>query len=226
LNGRLLDVHRIHLLHASLGLEKFRARFNELLAQVRNDYERDDPKALGIRDLYSYDDDETRTFKLALNYELPYGVVSPILQTIVEETFGEERALVEKLYLSVDDLEASRAAGHDIGIHTHSHPILSRLSETHQRQELSRAAQFFREHLGLRDIHVAYPYGRPGTWNHLTKKLMKGLGFTGGLTMARRVCKPQDLSARWEIPRLDVRDAFDRDNKLQTTAIEMLFTGD
>jgi carbamoyltransferase len=225
-NGRLLDVHRIHLLHANLGLGKFRARFNELLTQAGDGYERDDPKSLGIRDLYSYDDDETRTFKLALNYELPYDVVSPILQTIVEETFGAEPALVEKLYLSVDDLEALRAAGHDVGIHTHSHPILSRLSETEQRDELSRAAQFFRAHLGLRDIHVAYPYGRPGTWNHLTKKLMKDLGFTGGLTMARRVCKPHDLSARWEIPRFDVRDVFGSDNRLQTTAIEALFTGD
>jgi hypothetical protein len=34
------------------------------------------------------------------------------------------------------------------------------------------------------------------------------------------------LSARWEIPRFDVRDVFGSDNRLQSTAIEALFTGD
>ncbi len=225
-NGRLLDVHRIHLLHGKLGIDEFRRRFNERLAAVRHAYELDDPKILGISNPYRYDNEETRNFKLALNYELPYEVVSPILQKIVEETFGPEAPLAKRVYLGVDELKDLQAAGHDIGIHTHSHPMLSRLSEADQRHELSTAAQFFRDKVGLRDIHVAYPYGGPGTWNHLTKMVMKELGFIGGVTMARRVCKPQDLTARWEIPRFDVRDMFDANNKLLTAAIETLFTGD
>jgi carbamoyltransferase len=225
MSRRLLDVHRIHLLHGRLGIAGFRARFDRLLATVPNDYELDSLEALGIENPYQYDDEETRKFKTQLNYELPYDVIAPILQKMVEETFGPEAAIVERLYLGIKDLKEVQAAGHDVGIHTHTHPILSRLNERDQRCELSTAAQFFRDSLGLRTIHVAYPYGRPGTWNHLTKKVMKDLGFIGGVTMARRVAKPQDLSARWEIPRFDVRDLFDKDNKLQTAAIETLFTG-
>ncbi len=226
MTGKVLDVHRIHLLHGKLGTAALAARFNERLAKVTHKYELDDPKALGINNPYQYDDPETRQFKIAVNYTLPYDVVSPILQTLMQEIFGDERALVEHLYLSLQDMKRMQAAGHDIGIHTHSHPILSRLAEADQRYELSTAAQFFRENLGPSAIHVAYPYGRPGTWNHLSKKLMKDLGFIGGVTMGRGVAKPQDLSARWEIPRFDVRDLFDKDNKLQSALIETLFSGD
>jgi carbamoyltransferase len=221
---RLLNVHRIHVLHGKLGVAGFKARFDELLGT--DNYDLGDPRELGTEHFYQYDDEETRKFKIALNYELPYEVSSPILQKMVEEIFGAEAAIVDRLYMSVDDLNAVIAAGHDVGIHSHSHPILSRLSEQGQRYEVSAAAQFFRKHLGLRHIHVAYPYGLPGSWNHVTKRVLNDLGCIGAATMGRQVVKPQHLNARWEIPRFDVRDLFDKNNNLQTTDIEVLFTGD
>ncbi len=225
-DNSLLDVHRIHLLQAKLGLEEFQQRFETLLRDWHEAYELDDPARLGISGLYPYDDADTRRFKMLLNYQLPYPVCRSILHALLEEVFGPEHDIVERFYLSQDELRQLANEGFDIGVHTHTHAILSRLDNRQQRYELSMPAQVFREQMDLQVSHVAYPYGRVGTWNNDTKRLMKELGYQAGLTMARRIVRPQDLNARWEIPRFDVQDIFDVNNDLKAEAIEVLFSGD
>ena len=50
--------------------------------------------------------------------------------------------------------------------------------------------------------------------------------FSSAVTMERKIANPSDLSERWEIPRFDVKDIFDCNNKLNTNLIETLFKGD
>ena len=226
MHDNLLDVHRIHLLQGKLGVQEFQQRFETRLLDVDDTYALDDPARLGISGLYPYDDEPTRKFKMLLNYQLPYSVCQSILHQLVEQVFGPEHDIVGRLYLSVDELRQLKNDGFDIGSHTHTHAILSRLDAQQQRSELTTTAHFFRDQLDLPVSHVAYPYGRLGTWNNDTKRLMKELGYQGGLTMARRIVRPQDVNARWEIPRFDVRDIFDANNDLQAEVIEVLFSGD
>jgi len=226
MHDSLLDVHRIHLLQGKLGVPEFQQRFETLLHDWNEAYELDDPARLGIAGLYPYDDGPTRKFKMLLNYQLPSSVCQSILHQLVEQVFGPEHDIVARLYLSVDELRQLKNEGVGIGSHTHTHSILSRLDAQQQRYELITAANFFRDQLDLPLTHVAYPYGRVGTWNNDTKRLMQELGYQGGLTMARRIVRPQDLNARWEIPRFDVQDIFDANNDLQAEVIEVLFSGD
>ena len=207
-------------------MEEFRQRFETRLLDVDDTYALDDPAHLGIAGLYPYDDEPTRKFKMLLNYQLPYPVCRSILHALLEEVFGPEHDIVERFYLSQDELRQLANEGFDLGVHTHTHAILSRLNNRQQRHELSMPAQVFREQMDLQVSHVAYPYGRVGTWNNDTKRLMKELGYQAGLTMARRIVRPQDLNARWEIPRFDVQDIFDVNNDLKAEAIEVLFSGD
>ncbi len=66
------------------------------------------------------------------------------------------------------------------------------------------AATYFRLNFGVKYLHVAYPYGG----------------------MARRIVKPRDLSDRWEIPRFDMRDVFEADNRLRAEKLRALFSSD
>ena len=223
---RLLNVHKIHLLQGELGVDAFQKKFEQALAQWHESYELEDPKKLGISGLYRYDSKETRDFKEMLNYRLPYAVLERLLGQIVDEVFGAESEIATQLYLSAEDIRHCQEAGLEIGLHTHNHHILSRLDETEQRRELGQVADYFKQNLALQHLHLAYPYGGTGTWNNITKRLLKELGFNSGFTMGRRIFKPDDLSNFWEIPRFDVRDVFQDDNTLRTETLQALSSVD
>jgi peptidoglycan/xylan/chitin deacetylase (PgdA/CDA1 family) len=226
IEGRLLDVHKIHILQGKLGVEAFRKEFERVLASHNQTYELDSPERLGIRNLYRYDDEATRGFKMLLNYQLPYPVLTRALSHLIEEIFGAEAEVAAQLYLSPAEIQSCQKAGLEIGLHSHQHYILSRLEETEQRRELETAAAYFKDNFGVEHLHLAYPYGGVGTWNSTTKRLLEELNFESGMTMARRIVKPSDLSHRWEIPRFDVRDVFESDNSLRADKLRALFSSD
>ena len=226
MEGRLLDVHKTHILQGKLGLAVFQKEFERVLASLNHGQELDSPESLGIHNLYRYDDDATRNFKMLLNYRLPYPVLTRALSLLVEEAFGAEAEVATRLYLSPSEIRLCQKAGLEIGMHSHQHYILSRLTEAGQRRELETAAAYFNDTFGVDQIHLAYPYGGVGTWNPLTKQLLKRLNFKSAVTMERRIVKPADLSHRWEIPRFDVRDVFQPDNSLRPDKLGALFSSD
>lgn len=225
MDQRVLLVHKIHLLQAKLGQEKFQASVNALLPSLE-EIELDDPVQLGIGNLYLYDDDITRDFKTLLNYRLPYPLVERVLDELFEETFGDQRAWAARLYASLDDLRDCARRGHEIGTHSHSHHLLSRLPPAEQQRELESDRAFLARELGqLPQVH-AYPYGNQGTWNSDTKRLLKEWGFAGAVTLGRRIVKPKDINSRWEIPRFNANDVFDHQGNLNNTLLELLVVDD
>ena len=139
-----------------------------------------------------------------------------VLTRVFEAEFGDEREIVRHLYMSVDDLKCCRDEGVEIGIHSHSHPVLSRLDMGGQRIELQTSIEFFQDALGLDAVIAAYPYGVTGTWNDDTKRVQEDLGIEGAFTFTGATFTPADLAGRWEIPRLDVHDVFDAGDHLLT----------
>ena len=72
----VLNVHRVHLLQAKLGLDRFREAFEELLAS-RPPVALESSTHPGLLGLYPYDDEPTRRFKRLLNFELPVSRAGP-----------------------------------------------------------------------------------------------------------------------------------------------------
>jgi hypothetical protein len=91
---------------------------------------------------------------------------------------------------------------------------------------MRRAAEYFRSTFGLGALHFSYPYGAVGTWNATSRSLLEALGFASAVTKVRTIVKPRDLTARWEIPRYDVRDVFDATGCLDATQLQALFTAE
>jgi len=222
---RLLDVHRVHLLQARLGIEAFRAAFRRAVEE--HPTLRIEPTAnLHLENLYPYDDDATRRFKRFLNFDVPYPTARTILGEIFARTLGDEREFVEHLYLSPDDVRRCQDAGLEVGIHGEQHLTLSRLTVQEQRIEIERAANYFSQTFGLDTLHFSYPYGAVGTWTEETKSILQSLGFAGAVTKVRTIVRPSDVAARWEIPRFDCRDVFDGDGNLVAHSLQALFTAD
>jgi peptidoglycan/xylan/chitin deacetylase (PgdA/CDA1 family) len=223
INASLLNMHRIHLLLGALGQKEFRRRFEGLHDRYNNSYKLETSSASAFNKLYPRDDEDTRKFKKLLNFQLPHSVLSPILKSLFKEVYGPEKEIVERFYMTLDEIKVIKNEGFDIGIHTHNHHILSYLDIHQQKYEITTAVDYLREQINLETIHVAYPYGIPGTWNNNTMKLMKNLGYQAGLTLGRRIVKPDDLCYRWGIPRYDVNDIFDRENNLNAKVIGFLY---
>src|SRR5205823_8115793 len=177
-----------------------------------------------LENLYPYDDAATRQFKRLRNFDLPYKTSSAILAEVFQNSLGDEREYVERVYMSEDDLRRCQDGGLEIGIHGHEHRTLSRLSEGQQRAEIKQAGDYFRATFGLTALHFSYPYGAIGTWNDTTKTVLESLGFASAVTKVRTIVKPRDLVARWEIPRYDVRDVFDAAGSLDSVQLQALFT--
>jgi carbamoyltransferase len=225
LDRTVLNVHRVHLLQAKLGLTRFREAFEEVLAP-RPPVPREPSTHPGLLGLYPYDDEATRRFKRLLNFELPYRELDPVLRILFEQFIGQDDEIASKLYLSASDLRKCQDAGLEIGIHGHSHRVLSRLTEDEQRVEIGMCIDGLRNTCGLSELHASYPYGIDGSWNEATKRVAASLGLVSASTKVRAITKPSDLKARWELPRYDVRDVFDASGALVADRLSALFTAD
>jgi peptidoglycan/xylan/chitin deacetylase (PgdA/CDA1 family) len=225
LERSVLNVHRVHLLQAKLGLEPFRQAFEQLIASRP-------PVAIeplthpGLRALYPYDDEATRRFKRLLNFDLPYAELDVVLKTLFERFIGDDAPIAERLYMSEADLRRCQDAGLEIGVHGHSHRVLSRLGESEQRAELGTCADLLRRVCGLAEVHASYPYGIDGSWNEATRRVAASLGLASATTKVCAITKPADLKGRWELPRYDVRDVFDASGALVPDRLSALFTAD
>lgn len=62
-------------------------------------------------------------------------------------------------YFSWSDLESWHAAGHGIGLHTHSHPFCSRLDSDGIRTEIVEPARELKARFGLDRLAFSYPFG-------------------------------------------------------------------
>lgn len=61
--------------------------------------------------------------------------------------------------MTTDELKSLRADGHTIGAHTHTHPVLSRLSLDKAKLEIRKSQEILQDILEEPIRHFAYPYG-------------------------------------------------------------------
>ena len=225
LEGRLLEIQKIEFLMKKLGIDYFRDAFYAGYERLFGaEVERESLDFAGGYDFYRYDGEEVRRFKLDLNYQIPYARVVPILDTLFTETFGEgsEAEAVRETYLSIDEMKRLVDLGFELGVHTHRHRVLSRLDFKEQKREIETCASFLTDLTGKTGFTVAYPFG---FHDENTHRAMRELTLLAGLTMERRAIGPQDLSDRWNIPRYDVNDCFDREtNQMQEAVFSQIET--
>lgn len=85
----------------------------------------------------------------------------------------------------------------EIGAHSVTHPVLSRLSLAQQREEILGSKAYLEQHLGAIVRSFAYPYGGPPTYSEQTVSILREAGFECACSTShgrvRRVADPFQL---------------------------------
>jgi len=117
------------------------------------------------------------------------------------EHAGEHRAM------TTGEMKALRADGHTIGAHTHTHPVLSRISLASAKKEIQTSQQILQEILGEPIRHFAYPYGLRRYFDDRLVEFCKDIGIE---TIARAIPAMQHAPEKpYELHRSGWR--FERD---------------
>lgn len=99
------------------------------------------------------------------------------------------------LFMGWEHVRELRTLGHAIGAHTHSHPILSRLTADEQRAELQRSRDDIQRETGVAPDLLAYPNGKPWTFTPTTKSLARGCGFKAAFSFYGGHNPPDEIDA-------------------------------
>jgi peptidoglycan/xylan/chitin deacetylase (PgdA/CDA1 family) len=202
-NGRLLDVHRIHLLLGRLGGP---AALHRLSGHLTDDMLGD----AHVREFQqaTYDnqenDEATTTFKRTLNYLISYRYRQGILDRLFAEEFGDSEYGVDDFYLTTDQIREMHAGGMIIGSHGASHHVFSKLPVAVQREEISRSMDYLSNIVGTRVTTFCYPYGGRHTFTRDTVALLEDAGSLFCFNVNPRDVTSDDLiNAPQTLPRYD-----------------------
>lgn len=190
-SGKLLNVHRIHML-----LGKYNAA--EMLTALKRKIDDLDIRYTSIKKFEKgtyktqVSGGEATEFKRILNYYLDESQREQILHQMMEEYFDDETALAKEFYLSGSEIKSMRDAGMIMGSHTHSHPVMSKLNQSAQKQELARSFEIL-EGFGLSpdERYYCHPYGHKETYNEQTLKALKDLNVRDAFAV-----DPKDITAQ------------------------------
>lgn len=194
-----LDVHITHMLLDTLGTgllwEELRIRFGARLEEVLQTDQA----------LYRYDLDDSARIKRLLNYVLPINEKTHILKDLYHQHIDSLDSAVRELYASPDELRLMAESGMVIGAHSHSHQVLSRLSDSEQRVEIEGSINFLKELDKSSPTVFCYPFGHKQTFNECTKQVLRDNGVHSAFSTTRAEI---DLKADciFELPRFDTVD--------------------
>jgi peptidoglycan/xylan/chitin deacetylase (PgdA/CDA1 family) len=180
LETRALDERRVNWTHKLFWcLERvepvdFVHRYTEL--------SRDRQGGILLNQLVPHGEADVYHVKRVLKYECEPVERERAMDRLFAELGGDERALADALYMTWDDVRALRDGGLELGAHTVSHAILSRLEPEAQRAEVEGSRASIERALGAPPASFAYPFGRAWDWDGRSAEAARAAGFRSATT--------------------------------------------
>lgn len=103
-----------------------------------------------------------------------------------------------------------------IGAHTVSHRNLARLSEDEARREIREAGRIIESEIGIRPLHMAYPYGYASAVGPREVALAKEAGYLSAVTTRHGVLRHGHVNHLTALPRISVNGRYQRLGHLKT----------
>jgi peptidoglycan/xylan/chitin deacetylase (PgdA/CDA1 family) len=107
-------------------------------------------------------------------------------------------------FLTWDEAGEMQKGGMAIGAHTHTHPMLSKLSEDEQRRELAQSRAIISEKLGIKVDAFAYPFGSPNAFTKTTERIAQEVGFRGAFSYYGNMTNQKPNIDRFNLKRVTV----------------------
>ncbi len=125
--------------------------------------------------------------------------------TELEREVGASRRDISedcRLFMNWEEAAQMRDAGMTIGLHTHTHRILSQIDAVAQRWELSECRARLSDRLGEPGRFFAYPVGSREAFTETTKRLVEEVGFDAAFSFYGGVNKPNEIDP-YDVRRFD-----------------------
>lgn len=120
---------------------------------------------------------EPAIFRALQHYKSPDNHRTEEFMHQLEKASGCTLPQSERRFLDWEEASEMQAAGMTIGSHTATHRILSQLSETEQREELTRSRAILEQNLGRRVTVLAYPVGIRSAFTAATEQMAASNGY-------------------------------------------------
>jgi peptidoglycan/xylan/chitin deacetylase (PgdA/CDA1 family) len=159
-------------------------------------------------------EDPVYQFKRILKYETDPHDRDRVIDLIFAEHGGDERKLADLLYVTWDEARAMQAGGIELGGHTVSHAILSKLEPAEAEREIREGRESLKRGLGKEIPTFAYPWGRRWDFNEASEGAVIRAGFKTASTMHAGVNRPDTAPTRLH------RLAIDENAKLHLLVAE------
>jgi peptidoglycan/xylan/chitin deacetylase (PgdA/CDA1 family) len=159
-----------------------------------------------LRSSISLADQRAATQELARVFKaLPTERTNAFLEFCAQQT-GSGRCPASEaadLWMTWEMAERMRYAGMGFGGHTANHPVLGRSDEALQRREIEECARRLRDRLGVTMRHFAYPVGLAGTYDDVTRRLLRQAGVQLAFSLHGGFVRPGSLDPL-DVPRASV----------------------
>lgn len=202
--GRLLDVHRIHVLLGTKGGHVVAQAAREIVSDGMLSHAHIEEFQ---RDTYTHQNnsDSTQYVKRLLNYYIDYKHRSFVLGQLVRLFLGNEEQLAENYYMNPAELGEMREQGMVLGSHTVTHPVMSKLSVEDQKKEIATSFYALEAILGNSSWRTfCYPYGGFHSFTEQTEQLLESAGCLCSFNVEHRDIERKDLRERRQaLPRFD-----------------------
>jgi peptidoglycan/xylan/chitin deacetylase (PgdA/CDA1 family) len=197
----ILDVHRIHLLCGAF-------RGPDLLSIAESLIDEDmipGEKIAEFRDrTYTRQENATGVseFKRLMNYFVDYQFRTNIISEVANQlgfVFKQDC-----FYVPLESLKVMKQKGMVIGSHSHSHPVMSRLSAIEQKSEIEKSLSVLGTLVGGDHTTYCHPYGGFHSFNKDTVDTLNQLGVAYAFNVESREISPEDYrDFRFALPRFD-----------------------
>jgi peptidoglycan/xylan/chitin deacetylase (PgdA/CDA1 family) len=200
-DGRILDVHRIHLL---CGAFEGRCLLEYALTIVSEDMISREKREEFNKKTYinQLNYEGVSEFKRILNYLVDYRYRSEIIDAIAKR-FGFHFE-ASTFYITTDQIAEMAANNMLIGSHTKSHPVMSKLSAYEQSVEIGSSFDFLSSICKLPLRTYCHPYGGFHSFNDDTVRLLSDYGVDFSFNVESREINSHDkLQSIQCLPRFD-----------------------
>ena len=199
--NKILDVHRIHLL---CGAFKGVVLMNALKAHL-DEAMIPDEKIQEFREQTYHAQDNyegVSEFKRILNYFVSYVYREGLIDAVAHDLSFEWH--VSDFYVPVDKLKEMHLAGNIIGSHTVSHPVMSKLDDKAQQDEIDVSLGFLQANDCIDIKTYCHPYGGFHTFNEATINALNAQGVEFSFNVDARDIEEEDLRSSIQfLPRYD-----------------------
>ncbi len=190
-------VHKVHFLLSQLDPSVFLSELESLLAaRGAHAYVATVPPQVNNR----WDDPVTARLKY-LVASLPNDVKELVLAEIGTKHLGDEADFARSLYISPKEVLEMHANGFEIAAHTHTHRLLTQLSEVEQRFEITESIRILRECIQSPIRSFSYPNG---VWSPFAESVLVEEGVAAAVTVEVGSNTPTEPSLR--LKRFDTND--------------------